>query len=82
MGNRRGTANARIPFKVLWISQIRVLQRILKKMCSQKKISKHIYNSLYVIAKGNQFKNKKVLLEFFHEPKALSARESSLKEKS
>ena len=65
---------------MLWIIRIHVLRRLLKNMWDQKKIDKHIYNSLYVLAKGNQFKNKKVLLESIHELKAVRAREMSLKE--
>ena len=81
-GKRRGTANARLPFKVLWMRRIRVLRRLLKKMRDQKKIDKHIYHSLYVLAKGNQFKNKRVLLESIHELKAVRTRERSLKEQA
>ena len=73
MDKRRSTANTCLPFKVLWIRCIRVLRHFLKKMRNQKNIDKHIYNSLYVITKGNQFKNKQVLLEFIHKLKALRA---------
>ena len=79
-GKRRGTANVRIPFKLLWISRIHVLHRLLNKMRNQKKIDKHIYHSLYVPAKGNQFNNKQVILELIHELKAVRARERSLEE--
>ena len=37
-------------FKLLWISRIRVLHRILNKMRNQNNIDKHIYHSLYIIA--------------------------------
>ena len=59
---------------------IRVLRRLLKKMRNQKKIDKYIYHSLYVLSKGNQFKNKQVLIEFIHKLKAVRARERSLEE--
>ena len=49
-------------------------------MRNHKKIDKHIYNSLYVLAKSNQFKNKRVLLESIHKLKAVRARERSLKD--
>ena len=72
MGTRRGLANACIPFKVPWIIRTSFLRRLFKKMHDQKKIDKHIWHSLYVITKGYQFKNKRVLLESIHELKAVS----------
>lgn len=81
-GKRRGTANARLPFKVLWMRRIRVLRRLLKKMRDAKKIDKHIYHSLYLLAKGNQFKNKRVLLETIHDKKRIMAEEKALVEQA
>ena len=82
IGKRRGTANARLPFKVLWMRRIRVLRRLLRKMRDAKKIDKHIYHSLYMLAKGNQFKNKTVLLEKIHELKAVNVKEKALSEQA
>ena len=42
--------------------RIRDLRRLLKKMRDAGKIDKHINHSLYMLAKGNQFKNKRVLI--------------------
>lgn len=81
-GKRRGTANARLPFKVLWMRRQRVLRRLLKKMRDAKKIDKHIYHSLYMLAKGNQFKNKRVLTETIHGMKSVKAQEKSIQEQA
>jgi large subunit ribosomal protein L19e len=60
----------------------RVLRRLLKKMRDAKKIDKHIYHSLYMLAKGNQFKNKRVLLETIHDMKTKKAKEKALEEQA
>jgi large subunit ribosomal protein L19e len=62
--------------------RIRVLRRLLRKMRDAKKIDKHIYHSLYMLAKGNQFKNKSVLLEKIHELKAVNVQEKALQEQA
>ncbi|CAJ1944547.1 unnamed protein product [Cylindrotheca closterium] len=82
IGKRRGTANARLPLKVLWMRRTRVLRRLLRKMRDAKKIDKHIYHSLYMLSKGNQFKNKTVLLEKIHELKGLVVKEKALSEQA
>lgn len=78
-GKRKGTANARMPFKVLWMRRIRVLRRLLQKYRDSGKIRKYLYHELYLQAKGNRFKTKKVLIETIHQRKAQRVAEEAAK---
>lgn len=79
-GKRKGTKDARMPQKVLWMRRQRVLRRLLRKYRDAKKITKDIYNHFYLASKGNQFKNKSVLIEAIHKMKQEKIREKQLAE--
>merc|ERR1712054_511989 len=79
-GKRKGTKDARMPSKVLWMRRQRVLRRLLKKYREAKKITKDIYHHFYLASKGNQFKNKSVLIEAIHKVKQEKVREKQLAE--
>jgi large subunit ribosomal protein L19e len=61
-GSRKGTSGARKPTKRNWIQTIRPLRQELRQLRDDGRITRSVYRSFYMKAKGGQFKNRKNLL--------------------
>ena len=56
------------------------MHAMLSQYRDAKKVDKHLYHKLYMLCKGNQYKNKRVLMEAIHKMKAETIRERALVE--
>merc|ERR1711998_209345 len=78
IGKRQGCKNARMPVKLFWIRRQRALRRLLKKLRKNKKVDKNLYRKFYMGAKGNLYKNKKVLIEAIHKERNEKLRQEKI----
>merc|ERR1719383_611548 len=80
VGKRRGTREARMPTKILWMRRQRVLRRLLRKYREAKKIDKHIYHKFYLAAKAKALADQSEARK--EKARALKARKEAKKEKA
>ncbi|KAM3173433.1 60S ribosomal protein L19, partial [Hymenolepis weldensis] len=82
IGKRKGTSDARMPQKVLWMRRMHVLRCLLKRYRASHKIEKHLHHFLYQQCKGSIFKNKRVLIDHIHKKKAERVRAKHLNDQA
>jgi len=82
LGKRKGTKEARMPTKLLWMRRQRVLRRLLRKYRESNKIDKQTYHHFYMACKGDKYKNKRVLIEAIHKAKGDLTKAKTLAEQN
>ena len=80
IGKRRGPRSCRAPEKFQWIRRIRVLRRVLRDYKKREEIDCHLYRKLYLKAKGNEFRNRRNLIEHIQTLKTEAEREKTLQQ--
>jgi len=63
LGKRKGTKEARLSSKTIWMKRIRSMRTALKDLKQKGELVGEEYRQYYVQAKGNLFKNKNVMID-------------------
>ena len=66
-GSRKGTSNARLPRKQVWMTKIRSQRSFLKVLKETGNVSATAYRSLYLKAKGGFFRSKRHIQLYLQE---------------
>ncbi len=82
-GSKKGTKNARLPKKTVWMKTLRSKRSTLKEMKNAGELNSEEYHSYRQMAKGNQFRlNKKVMLTYIEKKKDEQKRLDELRAKA
>jgi large subunit ribosomal protein L18 len=68
-GSRKGARTARLPKKRAWINRIRTQRELLSEMRDNGKLTKNIYQQLYMKSKGGFFRSRRHILLYIEEHK-------------
>lgn len=66
-GKRKGTMNARMPFKNLWMQRIRALRKYLATLVAKGYVDRKNKRKLYLKMKGGYFRGKSAFLAYLKE---------------
>lgn len=72
-GSRKGSKDARLDSKELWIRRVRAQRRFIRILLNKGLIDKKIYRKVYLMIKSGQFKSKKAILSYLQENKLLKS---------
>ena len=76
-GSRKGSKNARIRSKTIWVRKIRVLRGFLKELKDKKMLESKDYRELFLKSKGGYFRSKRHLKLYVNEHKLLKGVEEN-----
>ena len=68
-GSRKGTKNARLSQKTVWIAKVRLQRTVLRNMRKEGKLSQQLYANLYRKVKGGFFRSRRHLELYISEGK-------------
>ncbi|MBT3721186.1 50S ribosomal protein L19e [archaeon] len=71
-GSRKGTANARLKTKKVWMNKVRLQRKFLKELKEKQKLSPENYKSLYRKSKGGFFRSKRHIKLYITEHKMMN----------
>ncbi|MCX8163227.1 MAG: 50S ribosomal protein L19e [Candidatus Micrarchaeota archaeon] len=67
-GSRKGTRKTRMKQKQMWMAKVRAQRKLLKKLLKEGKLQKSpMIKKVYRKIKANQFRSKKILLNYLKE---------------
>lgn len=82
-GSKKGTKNARLPQKTIWIKTIRSMRAVLLEMKNKGELSSEDYHMWRQQAKGNQFKlNKNTMIDTIAKKKQEQTRLAELEKQA
>ena len=70
-GSKKGSKNARIRNKTLWVRKIRVLRKFLRELKAKEMLDTKDYRELLLKSKGGYFRSKRHLKLYVNERKLL-----------
>ena len=76
VGSRKGTPNARLPKKLVWMNNVRTQRDLIKQLRENNRISVSTYRDLYGKVKGNFFRTRRHVKTYLEDNELFLAKEN------
>jgi len=76
VGSRKGTANARLSTKLVWMNAVRAQRDLIRQLRENNRVSVSTYRDLYGKVKGNYFRNRRHIKTYLEEQELFLAKEN------